>query len=725
MDLSLDRLEQNTPQHEGAASFRALPADMPMDMPVQSLSTAGQNVGRPSSAPAGMAIRRLLVFGTSVALTVAATHEMHLVLGANGFSWIEVPILTLFVVLFAWIALALVSSVCGFVSIIGGGGRRLDTPGVALAVLTGRTALLMPTYNESPARVSAGLEVIHRDLQRLGVGAHFDIFILSDTTDPDVWVAEEAAFLALRERVGTSDALFYRRRARNVARKAGNIGEWVRQFGGGYPQMMILDADSVMTGDCIVRLASAMERHPAIGLIQSLPIIVGGSTLFARMQQFAGRIYGPMIAHGLEWWHGADGNYWGHNAMIRTRAFAGHAGLPDLPGRKPFGGHIMSHDFVEAALMRRAGWGVHMMPALVGSYEESPPSLTDLAVRDRRWCQGNMQHMAVIGARGLHWISRLHLAMGIGSYLTAPLWLAFLLSGVLVTLRSHFVMPDYFPSGPSLFPQWPSVDPVRSMWVFVGTMGLLLGPKLLAYLALLFDGPARRACGGGLRALLSVLIETLLAGLLAPVSMLTQSSAVVAILSGRDSGWNAQRRDDGSIPIGEVARRYWGHTLFGVILGAVSYFVSISLLLWMSPVVVGLALAIPLAALTASAGLGRALRRAGLLRIPEEYHPPSILVEADAIEADLVLDLAPSDAFGRIVGHAPLLAAHLAMLPSPRQPGIDPVDVALVVGLARLHEADDLRNAIASLSLKEKAAVLGCREGIARVIELARGAEHA
>ena len=241
-----------------------------------------------------------------------------------------------------------------------------------------------------------------------------------------------------------------------------------------------------MRGDTLVSLVVAMEAHPDVGLIQTLPIITGGTTLFARMQQFAGRVYGPVIAHGIAWWHGAEGNYWGHNALIRTVAFAEQAGLPELRGRKPFGGHIMSHDFIEAALMRRGGWAIHMMPGLEGSYEESPPSLMDLAVRDRRWCQGNLQHMAVLPARGLHWVSRMHLLTGIGSYITAPLWLLFLLSGILIALQARFIPPDYFPgAGKALFPQWPVIDPVRAMWVFIGTMGLLLVPKLLGMITVM------------------------------------------------------------------------------------------------------------------------------------------------------------------------------------------------------------------------------------------------
>ena len=699
-----------------APAFRPLPDEAPLAMPAQDFAARPLPAMRPVSSPPGMLWRRVGVIGGAVLLTVAAAHEMHLVLGVGGFTVLEWAILGLFVTLFAWIALALVSALAGFGSMLAGGGRRLDVDG-PLPGLSTRTALLMPTYNESPSRVAAALQVIVQDLRRAGRADHFDLFILSDTRDPEVWLQEEAAFLALRERTGAHDQIFYRRRAQNTERKAGNIADWVQRFGAAYPQFLILDADSVMTADCLVRLAAAMERTPDAGLIQTLPVIVGGETLFARTQQFAGRVYGPLIAHGITWWHGAEGNYWGHNAVIRTAAFAGHAGLPVLPGRKPFGGHILSHDFVEAALLRRAGWAVHMMPALPGSYEEGPPSLADVAVRDRRWCQGNLQHAAVLPARGLHPVSRLHLLMGIGSYVTAPLWLMFLVTGILISLQARFILPEYFPAGGrSLYPLWPAVDPVRSAWVFVGTMGLLLGPKLLALVVLLLNPAERRACGGGLRATGSVLVETVLTGLLAPVAMLTQSAAVVSILAGRDGGWAPQRREDGRVPLREVAKQYRNHTLFGLALGVASYLVSPSLLAWMSPVVAGLALSIPLAALTSRRSAGHALRRVGLLRTPEETDPPPVLAEAARLQAAAAAE--GPGAVERMLRDPRLLAAHTAMLPPPRGHG-DPFDPALLMGLAKLDEAEALTPALSGLTRAELSAVLADARGVARLQALA------
>jgi hypothetical protein len=323
---------------------------------------------------------------------------------------------------------------------------------------------LVPGFRQ-PDRLMARVQAVYESVVEIGAVTYFDFFILSDTTNPDIWIAEEAALLTLRDRTGGHERIFYRHRANNVARKAGNIGEWVRQFGGRYPQMLVLDADSLMTGDTIVRLVAAMESHPNVGLIQTLPMIINATTLFARVQQFAGRVYGPLFAYGLAWWHGAEANYWGHNAVLRTQAFAEYAGLPLLSGRKPFGGHILSHDFVEAALMRRGGVAIHLAPGLPGSYEEVPPSLTEYAQRDRRWCQGNLQHLAVLGTSGLHWVSRLHLLTGMGAYLTAPMWLVFLVVGIAISLQAQFIRPEYFPPGFALFPQWPTEDSERAIWV--------------------------------------------------------------------------------------------------------------------------------------------------------------------------------------------------------------------------------------------------------------------
>ena len=425
----------------------------PLAMPVQSLRQRAATRGaarRPHRARIGL--RRRFVVLAARGDDGGSRHEMYRVLAVNGPTPLAIVMLALFVALFAWIALSFVSSLAGFFSLLAGGGRSCCRPQPALPAT--RTALLMPTYNEQPSERdgrAAGDLGIAASRRRRRIGSTSS----SSATPPTRMSGSRRKRRSSRcaQRTGDHAHIFYRHRSKNTARKAGNIADWVTRFGGAYPQFLILDADSVMDAAALLSLVNAMEAHPDVGLIQTLPIITGGSTLFARMQQFAGRVYGPLIAHGIAWWHGSEGNYWGHNALIRTRAFAEQAGLPELRGRKPFGGHILSHDFVEAALIRRGGWAVHMVPALRGSYEGAPPSLTDLAIRDRRWCQGNLQHAAVLPARGLHWVSRMHLLTGIGSYVTAPLWLLFLLAGILISIQARFVPPNYFPARQVAVPQ--------------------------------------------------------------------------------------------------------------------------------------------------------------------------------------------------------------------------------------------------------------------------------
>ncbi|HSI41896.1 MAG TPA: glucans biosynthesis glucosyltransferase MdoH [Xanthobacteraceae bacterium] len=691
----------------------ALPPDAPLAMPIQSLGTAPP--ADPVRGGAALMVRRVLVIGGAGLLTAFGAQEMYRVLDVGGLTLLEGLVLVLFVVLFAWIGFSFTNALSGAATMLWrpDDGLGID-PAAALPRLARRTALLMPTYNEAPARVFAGLQATYESLEQTGAADAFDVFILSDTTDADVWVAEETGFLALRERLGADGRLFYRRRPRNTDRKAGNVADWVTRFGGAYDHMLILDADSVMTGECIVRLAAAMEANPRVGLIQTLPAIVGARTLFARLQQFASRLYGPLIAQGLAGWHGPDSNYWGHNAIIRTRAFAECAGLPHLKGRKPFGGHILSHDFVEAALIRRCGWAVHMVPWLEGSYEEGPPSLTELAVRDRRWCQGNLQHAAVLPARGLHPLSRLHMLVGIGSYVTAPLWLIMLLAGLLTALQARFVPPNYFPSEFSLFPAWPAQDPVRAAWVFVGTMAVLLLPKFIAYLLMLRDPALRRGFGGGVRALFGLLAETLITGLMAPVTMLTQSVAVATILAGRDGGWQPQRRDDGSVSVRETVRHFLPHTLFGLMLGGAALAISLPLLFWMTPVVIGLVIVVPLVVWTSGT---RPLLR-GVLRTPEESAPPPVLSRALALAHEL---RAPSgEAVSRLAGDAALLQAHRAMLAdfAERAPG----DYApeRLVARAKVQDSGDLATALRLLTPREKAAALGDREALDRLLALPR-----
>jgi membrane glycosyltransferase len=688
-----------------------LPREAPIDMAVQPLRRF-----EPPPAPdfASMWVRRAFILTGTAILTAASCYEMYRVLQVGGVTVLESIILGLFVLLFAWIAFSFMSALAGFFVLL---MRKRDELGIdastPLPAIHSRTAMLLPTYNEDPYRVLARLRAIYESVEETGHGGRFDWFVLSDTTDPATWIAEEKCFLKLRQDVGGAAPIFYRHRPENTARKSGNIEEWVRRFGSNYECMLILDADSLMTGDSIARLVAAMEAYRKAALIQTLPVIVNAKSLFARWQQFAGRLYGPILAAGIAWWHGSEGNYWGHNAIIRVRAFAQYAGLPELRGRKPFGGHIMSHDFIEAALMRRGGWAIHMAPTLRGSYEESPPSLSDFAARDRRWCQGNLQHLALLPTRGFHWVSRLHLLTGIGSYLTAPLWLIFLVFGMLVSLQAQFVRPEYFPKGYSLFPTWPAQDPVLAAWVFAGTMSMLIAPKFLAFIVLLTNRDTRKKFGGSLGVLAGIIAETILSGLTAPVMMIFQSSAVGEILFGRDAGWQVQRRDDGAVSCRDTINTYSVPTLVGIIMAAAAYAVSLPLLLWMTPVILGLLLSIPIAILSSSSGPNR---RSRLFKTPEQTAPPPVLARANELgsapHSPLVCPL------HELRRDAALREAHLNNLsgPGPRKRG--EVDPHLAIARAKIEDAETFEEAAGFLSARETFAVLKSPAVLAVLFEL-------
>ncbi len=618
------------PGPDVAALSSPMPPEAPVAMPVQSLREGRAPRGRLPTTPAGMAWRRGAVIGTAAVITLIATYQIWWLLRAGGITVAEGALLVIFVALFAWIVQSFASTLAGFLVLLQKRPARLGLdPRAPLPAPRARTALLMPTYNEDPTRLMSGLQATCESLIATGHAGLFDVFVLSDTRDPDIQRAEAIEFEALRERLGDRLRLWYRLRDDNSERKAGNVAEWVRGWGADWPKFLILDADSLMDGGTLVRLADAMERHDDVALIQTLPVIVNGHTVFARMQQFAGSVYGPVIAYGVAWWHGAESNYWGHNAMIRTQAFADHCGLPALNGPTPFNGHVLSHDFVEAALMRRGGWALHMVPGLGGSYEEGPPSLTDMLVRDRRWCQGNLQHGGVLPTKGLHWVSRWHMLIGIGHYLTAPLWALLMLIGLALPLLAMEPGEGY-----SAGRYWMQQDANRFLYVFALTMSMLLAPKVFGYFATLLDPERRRGCGGAWRAFVSMLLETLLAALMAPVTMYVQCRGVAQVLAGKDSGWDSQRRDDGSVPVSSLVRTYAGATFLGLVALVMALGISPGLAAWMSPVIIGLVASVPIVMFTSSRSAGQWLKRRRIFATPEELTPPRVLVRASELRAE-------------------------------------------------------------------------------------------
>jgi membrane glycosyltransferase len=712
MAVSLDELtapgEARELPREPARPLPNLPPSAPLAMPVQSLWRFGPKEAAIRANPVSLRIilARLFVFGGGLLLTLYGANEMYRVVSISGTTFLQYVLLVLFVVNFSWIALAATSAILGFCWLI---RRRFSAPSTSTAPISTKTAIVMPIYNERTDRCYAAVQAIYESIMEIGEIGHFDFFVLSDTTNPDIWIAEEIAFFALRERLGPKARVFYRHRGQNTGRKAGNIGDFVTRWGGAYEHMIVLDADSLMTGQCIIALTRAMQADPQAGIIQSLPLILNRNTLFARLQQFAARFYGPIVAAGLSAWSGKDGTYWGHNAIIRMRAFAGHAGLPNLPGKPPFGGHILSHDFVEAALIRRGGWSVYMLPDLEGSYEEGPPSLIDLAIRDRRWCQGNLQHARVLMARGLKWSSRQHFATGIAAYVASPFWLMQLLVGLVLVLQTRFVRPEYFTREFSLYPAWPRFDAERALSLFILTMAVLLVPKMLGFL-LALTRRTRRGAGGAIRLTTSALLEILASALLAPVLMLIQSGSVFQILSGRDTGWNPQRRDDGTVPFADIVRRHLWHTIFGVIAGATAYGLSPYLFAWMSPTIIGLVLAIPLSAASGMLSLGLALKRMGVLTTPEERDPPAIVRRANELTGELSsLGIDETDGLMAIYADTTLRQRHIQLLPEAPRRIRGRVDAHRAVAETKLIDAETVQEAGSWLEGRERAIVLSDR----------------
>ncbi len=726
MALSVDALRPIEIARLPAASpAPAMPPESRLEMPVQSLSRWSAHDGRrlaasdPYRAPW---LARLFVFGGAAALTAYGAREMYEVVSVSRTTVLQYVLLLLFTLNFSWIALAFTSGLLGFLVLL-----RKPRPLPPLPDdLRTRTAVVMPVYNESTARTFAALEAMREEIEATGLGDHFDYVVLSDSTDPDAWIAEERAFLAWRDKLEPGARVYYRHRPKNHHRKAGNIADFVTRWGGAYDHMLVLDADSLMTGETIARLAVAMENDPDAGIIQTLPLIINRNTLFARSQQFAARVYGPVIAAGLSTWMGRDGNYWGHNAIIRTRAFAAHCGMPDLAGRPPLGGHILSHDFVEAALIRRAGWTVYMLHDLSGSYEESPPSLIDLAARDRRWCQGNLQHSRIIGSRGFKLATRQHFATGIMSYLASPFWLFQLIVGIALVLQTTYIRPEYFSSEFSLFPVWPRFDPERALALFGLTMAVLLAPKLFGLVVFLLDAGSRRKAGGAPRLVVSAFLEIILSALIAPILMVIQSGAVFQILLGRDTGWQPQRRDDGSIPMRDIVRRHRWHAFLGLVAGLSAFMIATSLFLWMSPTIIGLLLAIPLSWLSGRLAAGLALKRLGLLLIPEETATPPIVSRANALQAENArLGFDDEDGLLALYKDPELREAHEEMLPPPPPRRRGDIEPERVMAQAKVMDAESIHDALSWLKPKERMVVLHDRALLDQLTRLKPVAEAA
>jgi len=582
-----------------------------------------------------VAVQRWLILGLALSITAVAATRLLAIFRVDGVSMLEVALVAVFTLLFSLIAISFWVACVGAHALWTG---KIDIPlrqpdGMGAPADAGRprTVLLVPVYNEHVGEVFARIEAMRESLREFGAQNGFDFFVLSDSTDAGCRAAEEAAWRRLRSR-DEGSRIFYRHRPDNTGHKAGNIAEFCRNWGALYDYMVVLDADSLMSGRTLVRLVQLMDANPRSGLIQAAPLLVGGETLFARSQQFASWAYGRMYAAGLAKLQGPDGNYWGHNAIIRVRPFMEHCGLPILPGRPPLGGQIMSHDFVEAALLRRAGWEVWMAPEFDGSYEASPPTLIEHLKRDRRWCQGNLQHIRLLFAQGLRMPSRLHMAFGALSYLSSPLWLMLIL-----LFSAHAVQIDRSPvTYVGRYPvlAWPISHTIAFVSIAIAAMMLLYVPKMVALAVLLRDREATRQHGGARKLILSVLIESVLSTLLAPIFMISHSWFVVNILIGRNTRWGGQLRRGKGTGLANAAAAFAPHTIIAIAAGLLVWAWTPADFWWYLPLLAGLGISILLAWVTSLPGAGAATRRARIFLVPSETTGVAIVERADQLIAE-------------------------------------------------------------------------------------------
>jgi membrane glycosyltransferase len=679
------------------AASRGMPPEARMDMPAQDL---GYRPYRPERhwIPAATLYARFILISVTLGVTTYGVYQMLQAVRFFSMTFLQGTMIFFFTVSLGWIAFS-----AG--SVVAGASKRRDPIPPPDAGDTSLTALVMPIYNEDPTRTTAALQAMGEALRRIDAHRTFEIVILSDSTLADSWIRESLSVDRLRNALREIMPVWYRRRWQNTARKSGNLEDFVTRWGGRYDYMIVLDADSLIDAPTLQTLARRMHMDPKLGMLQTSPQLIGAKTFFGRLQQFAACVYGPVITRGLAAWSGDSGNYWGHNAIIRVSAFAHHCGLPKLEGRKPFGGFIMSHDFVEAALMRRAGYKIRMATDCGGSWEESPPSLIDVAVRDRRWAQGNLQHMKIIGAAGLRLVSRMHLGVGIMSYLSSPLWLVMLGIGFALAVQSHLIRPEYFSHDFQLFPTWPRFDVEIMMALFWFSMIVLLIPKTLGLIRALFSTRIRRGAGGVIGVGASVLVETILSALYAPILMMVQSRHVVEIFLGRDSGWKPQRRDSGSTSWIDAWRYHRRHMFLSVATSVVVYFISPPLLAWLSPALLGLFLAVPLSRLSGSEFFGGLLAKFALLRTPEEFDIPALVQRREQLLQQSVA--LPEDGLRYLARHPQERGTHIdGNLARPADPRGRP-DPNVFTAAQKLKDARSLDEALQWLTPVERVEVAG------------------
>lgn len=583
--------------------------------------TAGAQAQRGKFATLGDNMRLFIMAMLVLPSTALAGWSLYEIFLPNGLTELEIAQLGLGLVLFAWLCMAFWTGIIGFVlqlfKIDPLSLKKKQAKPNSDTKLTQRHAVVMPVYNEDTRRIMVGFEACVRELLSTSQAKNFDFYMLSDTRDEDKAEAELRAWQRMTKRLGDySSQVFYRRREKNVNRKVGNLKEFCERWGANYEAMIVLDADSIMSGERMLDLARRIEQNEDTALVQTIPMPVRQNTFFGRFVQFAAHLYSPMLATGLSFWQTDSANYWGHNAIIRIAPFMQHCGLPTLEGSAPFGGEILSHDFVEAALLRRAGWQAYLLTDTTGSYEEVPSNIVDYAIRDRRWVQGNIQHLGLLNVKGLKTANRLHFLFGAFAYISSLVLFCMLALGTADALIRATSVPEFFVSEYQLFPSWQVARQDMMMVTMWGTAALLFLPKLLGIVLALIH---RRSEFGGTWSLLkSAAVEIVMAILIAPLMMFYHSYFVISVFIGHSVKWEAQEREGKKVPWSVAFKHTQIMSCLAVVWGVTTFYFTPSLFMWLLPVLLGMVLAAPIIRASSSDKLGIYMRKWGIFVIDQE-----------------------------------------------------------------------------------------------------------
>lgn len=650
-------------------------------------SNISLNQGMP---PHRIARQRRATFFSFVGLgTIVGTWLMYVNLAEHGLRWSEIALILVFAPLCYQLNVGFWTALFGVWLMNRPKPDPLD-PWLTLSAedleqpITASTAIIMPVFNEDVTRVFEGLRAIYLSLEHTGHSKNFDFFILSDSDQTSQWIEEETAWLELCRQLNAFGRIFYRKRRKPINRKSGNVSDFCRRWGKRYRYMLVLDADSLMSGGLLTSMVRIMEKNPGIGIMQTFPKQIGAETLLGRVMQFAQALYGPPFMAGLDYWQCGEANFWGHNAIVRLAPFIENCALPPLPGKEPFGGHILSHDFVEAALMRKAGYAVRLLRTYRGSYEEGPPTLVDMLKRDRRWCQGNMQHFWLLFAKGWHPMSRINFFHGILSYASSLLWFLFLVfSTFLAATRQQHDLPQ---------------AKLAEQILFAQTVMLIFLPKITILLDELITGRLFKPIKLRLLTYFSSMLDTVIFTLMAPVLMIFHSRFVVNTVLGKGVRWVTQRRKlDGGVDWAEVFFTFWSTSAIAIVWGVFGWFVSRTFMLWISPILGALLLAIPTAIIVSGRASGR---RFGLFLTPEETEPPTVLATMESNLAEIK---------GRI-RLPPELEKHHGLMQVFLDPYVNGLHVSLLRRRKNINVSRDYLNKLAQRLIKEGPQALKTRE---------------